>query len=283
MAIGRVTAWMLGAALCAPVVAVAAPATGPGTPAIIGLAEIVERNAAARGGLDAWRKVQTMAWSGHVERADGAGPRLPFLFEQRRPNLTRFEIAADQQRSVRVFDGQQGWKLRPSASGRPELQPYGEDEQRAARDALVIDGPVLDAQAKGIELTLEGMDEVEGRKAFRLNARLPSGTIQSVWIDAQTFLEIRYERPGRDSAGRPTTAAVYLRDYQAFEGLQIPFTIETRGGPIADRLVIERVELNPALPDGSFARPGSRGSRRGIAVDTRSATAATGERGQVPR
>jgi hypothetical protein len=91
--------------------------------------------------------------------------------------------------------------------------------------------------------------------------------------------------------------AVYLRNYKTFEGLQIPFTIETGapgGGPVVDRLLIDRIAVDPALPDGMFARPGLRTSRRGITVDTRSAppatrapstsaAAAVGEKGSAPR
>lgn len=272
MTIRRIGVRALAGSLCLSSLLAAAPAAEPGAAPKLDLAAILEKNAAARGGLSAWRKVQTMIWSGHVERADGSGPRLPFVFEQKRPNLTRFEIMTDEQKSVRVFDGRQGWKLRPNASGRPGLQPYSEEERRSASDALVIDGPVLDAGAKGVEVTLDGSDEVEGRKAWRLSAKLPSGTTQRVWIDAQSFLELKYDRPAHDAAGRPTTVAVYLRNYQPFEGLQIPFSIETGapgGGPAADRLVIERIVLNPTLPDGMFARPGLRTSRRGITVDTR--------------
>lgn len=272
MTIRRMASWALASALCAPLLPGAAAAAGPGEQPRLGVAQILERSAAARGGLDAWRKVQTMVWRGHVERADGSGPGMPFMFYQKRPNLTRFELVVDKQMSQRVFDGQQGWKLRPTASGRPELQPYTEEERRAAQDALVIDGPVLDARAKGVRVTLDGMDEVEGRKAFRLRAKLPSGTTEHVWIDAETFLELEYDRPARDAAGRPTTVAVYLRNYQTFEGLQIPFTIETGapgGGPVVDRLVIDRIAVGPNLPDGMFAQPGLRTARRGITVDTR--------------
>jgi hypothetical protein len=38
---------------------------------------------------------------------------------------------------------------------------------------------------------------------------------------------------------------------------------------MVDRLVIERIAVDAALPDGMFARPGLRTSRRGITVDTR--------------
>jgi len=278
------------------------PAAEPGRGPSLDVARILERSAAARGGLERWRKVRTMAWSGHVERTDGSGQGIPFFFYQKRPNLTRFEIVADKEKAVRVFDGEQGWKLRPTAGGRPEVQPYTDEEGRAARDALVIDGPVLDSKAKGVDVELEGLDEVEGRKAFRLRARLPSGTTERVWIDAETFLEIKYERPVRDAAGGARAVAVYLRNYKTFDGLQIPFTIETGvpgGGPV-DRLVIDRIAVDVPLPDGMFARPGLRTSRRGITVDTRlpppgptappgmrtpstSAAPADGERGPAPR
>ena len=276
---GRVAALALAGSLAVSSLPVTALAAGSGTVPGLDLAKILEASAAARGGLEAWRKVRTMVWTGYVERADGSGPRMPFMFQQKRPNLTRFELAADRDTSVRVFDGRQGWKLRPSASGKPEPQPYSEAEVRAARDALVIDGPVLDAAAKGVHLALDGVDEVEGRKAYRLSAKLPSGTMQRVWIDAETFLELKYDRPARDAAGRPSTVLVYLRNYQTYEGLQIPFTIETGtpgGGPIADRLVIDRIAINANLPDGTFARPGLRTSRRGIMVDTRPKEATPG-------
>jgi hypothetical protein len=250
-------------------------AAAPGAAPELSLAQILERNAAARGGLDAWRKVQTMMWTGHVERS-GGGSQLPFMYQQKRPNLTHFEIVADRQRSVRVFDGRQGWKARSDGNGPPALQPYGDDEVRAARDALVIDGPVLDARSKGVEVALDGLEEVEGRPAYRLSARLPSGTTQRVWIDAQSFLELKWDRPVRDAAGRPTTVAVYLRDYQIFEGLQMPFMIETGapgGGPGGDRLVIERITVNPNLPDGLFSRPDQGTPRRGVTVDTRTSPA----------
>jgi hypothetical protein len=285
MSMRPVTFRAVAASLCAPFLIGAARAQDSTMAPKLDLAQVLERNAAARGGVEAWRKVETMVWRGYVERADGSGPRLPFMFEQKRPNLTRFEIVVDKRKSVRVFDGKRGWKQRPSATGRPELQPYTDAEQRAASDALVIDGPVLDARAKNVEMMLDGLDEVDGRQAWRLRAKLRSGTTQRVWIDAETFLEVKYDRPARDAAGRPTTVAVYLRNYQTFEGLQIPFTIETGtpgGGPLTDRLIIERIAINAALPDGMFARPGLRTAQRGITVDTRAAGAEP-SRAAVPR
>jgi hypothetical protein len=237
--------------------------------------QIVQKNAAARGGVEAWQKIKAMAWTGRIESANPQRPTMPFLLEQQRPNKIRFEVIMDQQKSVRIFDGMQGWKLRPSASGRPELTTYSTDETSYARDAQVIDGPLMDFAARGYPLKLEAVDDIDGRKAFRLMARLPSGETQRVWVDADTFIDLRQDRTSKDRMGRPFTVSVYFRNYQTFEGLQIPLAIETRtaGSDLVDRIVIERIALNPTLDDRQFAKPRPPGSHRnGIIVDTRSAT-----------
>src|SRR5258705_180644 len=54
-------------------------------------AEVIDRNVAARGGLEAWRKVETMVWLGHLEKGKEV-QRIPFVMTLERPNLTRFEL-----------------------------------------------------------------------------------------------------------------------------------------------------------------------------------------------
>jgi hypothetical protein len=94
-----------------------------------------------------------------------------------------------------------------------------------------------------------------------------------VWIDAETFLELRYDHELVNAQGRPVVTSVFFADYRPVEGLQLPFAIETGAaeGKARDRLVIDRVALNPPLDDRTFARPGSASRRRGVTVDTRSA------------
>lgn len=241
-------------ALVAACLAIPAPAGA----ADLTAAQIVEKNVAARGGLEAWRKVQTMAWVGHIESANaGGGAPLPFVLELKRPNKTRFEIHAQNQRSVRLYDGTHGWKLRPARNGTPDLQPFSAAELDFARDGQGIDGPLMDYQAKGVTVTLEGSDEVEGNKAYRLNVTLPSGTSHHVWIDAKSFLDLKSDRVARNAFGMTGSVSVYYRDYRAVDGLQIPFLIESGADPIktTDKMVIDRIVLNPPLEDWMFSKP----------------------------
>src|ERR1700693_1232108 len=107
-------------------------------------AEVIDRNVAARGGLEAWRKVETMVWLGHLERGARDAQRIPFVMTLRRPNLTRFELKEQLNQFTRIFDGAHGWKIRPGADGRPETKSFSPEEVNFARTEFVIDGPLID-------------------------------------------------------------------------------------------------------------------------------------------
>jgi len=78
-------AWILSLCILPFAVAVE-PALEPGLSA----EQIIEKNITARGGLDAWRKVQSMVWVGHIESANAPAPNLPFVLVQQHPNKSRF-------------------------------------------------------------------------------------------------------------------------------------------------------------------------------------------------
>jgi len=218
--------------------------------------EIVARNEAARGGLEAWRKVETMAWIGHIETAHASVASMPFELDQKRPNRTRLQIKALTERSLRVFDGERGWKLH-SGGGRPVVEPYTAQEWRAARAGHGIDGPLLDYAAKGNSVTLEGVDEIDGRKAYHLNLHLAKGGNEHVWLDTETYLEVRYDRLVDGPEGTPRRVSMTYADYRTVEGLRVPFLITTGGAPgsTPDRMQLERVLVNLSLDDASFENP----------------------------
>jgi|SRR6516164_9300126 hypothetical protein len=77
-------------------------------------AEIVEKNATARGGLTAWRNVQTLSMPGNMDAAGKSPVQLPVLFELKRPREVGIELESKRDTAVQVFDGTNAWKLRNS-------------------------------------------------------------------------------------------------------------------------------------------------------------------------
>jgi hypothetical protein len=100
---------------------------------------------------------------------------------------------------------------------------------------------------------------VDGRKAYRLSLKLPSGGERKVWIDIKTNLDIRLDRPATNPLKPGAPISVYYRNFADADGVQVARSIETgidAGGTVAgDKLVIDRVMVNPKLDDGTFALP----------------------------
>ena len=110
---------------------------------------------------------------------------------------------------------------------------------------------------KGTDVTLDGVDDIEGRQSYRLNIKLSSGVSHHVWIDAQTFLDVKYDREAINASGQPITVPVFYRNYQTIEGLQVPLMIETGDGTIqkTDKMAIDKILINPPLDNQIFAKP----------------------------
>jgi len=239
--------------LAVPLVVVADSATAP---VELTAAQIVDRNVAARGGLQAWRGVKTMSMSGKLDAGGKQKVQLPFVLEMERNRKTRLELQFNGQTAVQVYDGANGWKLRPFLNRR-DVEPYTPDELKAASMQADIDGPLVDYVAKGTKVQLEGIQSVEGHDAFNLKLTLKTGQVQHIWVDAQTFLDVKIEGTPRRLDGRFHPVATYLRDYRSVNGLMIPYVNETAvdGVKQTEKILVEKVIVNPKLEDSHFSKP----------------------------
>jgi len=252
--------------------------------------QIVDKNIAARGGLQAWRAVQTISEEGKMgvggnQRAtlqvpmpnkEGKVPghvrpkeevELPFVMNLERSRKSRFELKFKGQTAVQVYDGTKGWKLRPYLN-RLEVEPYSQDELKQASMRTDLDGPLIDYASKGIQVELDGIEKVEDRDCYKLKLTMNDGRTIHDWIDAQSFLEAKIEGQPRRLDGKIHPVEVYYRDYRPVSGLQIPFVLETRVLQVgttargfkdpyvpAERITIDKVVVNPKLDASLFSKP----------------------------
>jgi outer membrane lipoprotein-sorting protein len=219
-------------------------------------AQILEKNAAARGGLQAWKAVQTMTMSGKLEAGGTQNVELPFVLRLKRPRKSRMELDFRGQAAVQVYDGTNGWKVRPFLN-RKDVEPYTLEELKAATQQSDLDGPLMDAVARGYPVELEGTQTVEGHKAYNLKITRKDAQVRHVWIDADTFLELKIEGTPRQLDGKYRPVNTYLREYRTVNGLKIPYVIETAvdGVKQTEKIHIEEVVINPSLQDSLFTKP----------------------------
>ena len=80
--------------------------------------------------------------------------------------------------------------------------------------------------------------------------------MRHVWVDAATGLVVRTEST-RTLRGREVVLETAFGDYRETGGVTFARSIETgvRGRPRRLRIVVESVEVNPALDDARFRMP----------------------------
>lgn len=236
--------------------------TSAAVAANLNAADVISKNVAARGGLDAWRSVSGIRMSGEMDAGGKQGVRLPFVWSVKRPNKSRLEIVFQEKTAVQVYDGSQGWKLRPYLN-RDDAEPFTRTEAQSAAAAAELDGPLVDYARKGSKVELLGMEAVEGKPAYKLHLTPKTGPQFNLWVDATSFLERKIDGEPRKIDGRVHKVTVFYRDYKKIDGLTLAHTLETvvEGVPKTHKISLQSIKINPELPDNLFAM-------RGVATNT---------------
>jgi hypothetical protein len=264
---------------CLPLAMAAVGTETNGTAPRLTVAEIVEKNVTARGGLAAWHNLRTLEMKGKMDAggnnrptipvpgqrraaADAAPSRpveqvqLPFVMDLERGRKMRLEIQFNGQTAIQVYNGTQGWKLRPFLN-RHQVENFTPEELKTASTQADLDGLLIDYAAKGSKVDLEGVDKVEGRDAYNLKVTDRNGFARHVWVDAANFLEVKVEGTPRRLDGKYHPVATYLQDYRKVNGLVMPYLMVTAVEGVKDRekIAIEEIVANPKLDDAKFAMP----------------------------
>lgn len=288
--------FLLGSLLGTHLAHAAAAQPPPAAPQL-SVTQIVDKHVAARGGLTAWRAVQTLSVTGKMDvgsgdslarslRASGFGGvsrrgaagaaaardkgadqgaaqsaaepqvQVPFRLEMKRPRKSRVEIDFAGSTAVQVYDGTNGWKLRPFLN-RNDVEPFTAEEAKASNALGDMEGPLIDYAAKGTKVTLEGVEAVGGRNAYKLKLTLKEGTTRQIWVDAQSFLDVKIEGAPRRMDGRMHNVYVHQTDFRSTQGIMLPFAYDTtvEGYPQPHRMTIQTAAVNPKLDDSRFEKP----------------------------
>jgi hypothetical protein len=234
----------------------AAVTAAAAAPANLSVEQIAEKNIAARGGLAAWHAVHTLRTEGELDAGGKPPHQLPYVMKQKRSHKTRLEILFKDQTSVQVYDGSQGWKVRPFLN-RDDAEPFTPAEAKIAAAAEELDGPLVDYAAKGTRIELAGTESVEGHPAYKLKLALKNGEKRNLWIDAGSFLELKMDGEPRKLDAKLHNVAIYFRDYRSEHGLNIPHLQDTvvEGVKGDYKMTVNKVTVNEAMDDALFEKP----------------------------
>jgi len=215
--------------------------------------EIIAKNIEARGGADKLKSVQSIKATATMSM--GPGMEAPGTLIQKRPAMARLEFTVQGLTAVQAFDGKNAWQIMPF-TGKKDPELMSADEAKETEEMADIDGPLVDYKNKGHQVELLGKEKIEGTDAYKLKVTLKNGDVQTIYIDSDSFLEIK-EETKRTVRGSEQVFESAIGDYKEVNGIMFPFAEETgaKGSDQKEKLTITKIELNVPTDDSLFKMP----------------------------
>jgi hypothetical protein len=115
--------------------------------------------------------------------------------------------------------------------------------------------PLLGYKDRGTKIELTGKDKVGERDAYVLNVMPATGPASKLFVDAATYLPIKFIV----SVDLPEVGAVEqtteLSDYRPVDGVQVPFKLKGSSSVQTFTIVVTKVEHNVKIDEALFAKP----------------------------
>jgi len=215
--------------------------------------EIIAKNIQARGGMDKLKSVKSIRTTATMTM--GPGMEAPGVMVQKRPEMARLEFTIQGLTAVQAYDGSKAWQIMPFM-GKKDPELMSADETKEMEETADLDGPLVDYKAKGNTVELLGKEKVEGTDAYKIKVTLKNGDVQTMYIDADSFLEIK-EETQRMVRGTERDFESSIGDYKEVDGIIFPFAVESgiKGTDQKQKITISKIELNVPADDSIFKMP----------------------------
>ena len=218
--------------------------------------DVVAKNVQARGGAAALASVKTLRLTGRLV-LPGRPLAITLAQIKARPDKVRQEQTFQGLTEIEAFDGERGWQVQPF-EGRKEPALLSEDDLRPLRVEADLDGPWVDAKAKGHVLEYLGAEDVDGTLAHKLRVSLKEGGELTVWIDPDTWMVIRALERLTVRGAEQETETDY-GDYERAAGVYVAMS-EASGRPGSPpmsrpKAIWDKAEANVPVSAEEFAFP----------------------------
>jgi Outer membrane lipoprotein-sorting protein len=217
--------------------------------------EIIAKNVQARGGLEKLRAIKTLRVTSKFSQG---GFRAEFIQENKRNDKVREDFIIQGMAQIQAYDGHTAWQINPFG-GRKDPELMSQDDTKSLIIDADLEGPLVDYKQKGHTAELMGHDSVEGTDCYRIKLTLKNGDIRYYYLDADSFLEIKFENQSNVRGAFQYTDTL-LGDYEKVDGVYFPFSIETAetGTENWQRFTVEKIEPNVPLDDSRFSLPATK-------------------------
>ena len=205
----------------------------------------------ASGGRKALEGIKDTSMVGDMELIQ-MGMSLSISMYHKEPNMTRQDMEVMGMSMTQAFDGEIAWMINPQ-TGAVEEQP-GMMTEYAKRSALEMgNDALLHPEKHGITYKLKGKETLEGSDYFVVEQVFESGDVNTMIIDAKTYLLHKTKGTSMDMMGGEVDQDMIFSDYKKVDGILIAHSMTIfQGGEEFGSVNLTEIKFNSGLEDAFF-------------------------------
>jgi len=207
--------------------------------------EIIDNYLEAIGGRDLFTEVEDRIT---IMRGTAMGQNLTILVKQKLPAKLYQEIKVGEMKQNVYFDGERGMMVMGDKNIEIEKKELEKLKVEATMKML------LDPEAYGLTISLEGVEQVDSIDCYVVKMVLPSGLRWQQYYSIETGLKLKEIKELHTQQGLFEQESFYS-DYRNVSDLKFPFKIVQNMGMQKVELNVSSIKLNTGISDDVFVIP----------------------------
>jgi hypothetical protein len=205
--------------------------------------EIIEKHIKAIGGIEAWKKVNTIKQEAVLD-ANGTEINVELITANGKGSRQTISFAG--MSGYTIFTSSAGYNFYPW-QGHLKPEAITPEELKENEDNMDAQGPLINYKEKGHSAEYEGMDEFEGTNCYKIKLSEKSGKIVTFYIDPSNYFIIHSVTITKAN-GQETESKTDYSNYQKLpEGIWLPMNI-SQGSTVK----IKKTEINVPVDESVF-------------------------------
>ncbi len=178
------------------------------------------------------------------------GMEMPMVMQMKNPDKIKVTYSFNGMEMVSVFDGINGYTMNPMMGSAEPIELKGEQLNQVKNNNIFTNQ--LQEYNKKKQLTLEGVEDVNGKPANKLKISLEGGNPIYMFVDKGTGLIVKSSTKV-DQMGTLVDVETYMTDYTDNHGVIMPKkTIAKMNGMEAGVISFDLIEVDIPMDDAIF-------------------------------
>jgi hypothetical protein len=211
--------------------------------------EIVSKYVAAVGGLENWKKVNSVIQTGSMTVQ---GTNLDIVITTLHQKGSRQDINAMGMNNYMICTPTEGWRFFP-IQGQQAPEAFTADDVKESQNLLDVSGSLVNYKEKGHSIESLGKEDVDGTECFKIKLTQKGGKVETYYIDPANYYVVKVVSVMKANGQEAEVATTYSNYQKLPEGITIAMSTSVPFAPGFNiDITLTKVEINKPVDEAIF-------------------------------